>query len=53
MLPPNNPPRSPPQSAPIIPAIGPRPEISPNANAKGKAIIATVMPEKIFSLILS
>ena len=33
--------------APIIPAIGPKFEISPNASDNGKAIIATVIPEII------
>ena len=52
MQPPNNPPIIPPIIAPQRPAIGPNCDISPNARAKGKAIIATVIPDKISALIL-
>ena len=45
--PPKIPPIIPPMIAPIIPAIGPKFEISPKASDNGKAIIATVIPEKI------
>tara|TARA_B100001094_G_scaffold12360_1_gene10935 strand:+ start:424 stop:666 length:243 start_codon:yes stop_codon:yes gene_type:complete len=50
--PPNKPPTIPPAIAPQIPAIGPNFEISPNANAKGNAIIATVIPDRTSALTL-
>ena len=42
----------PPAIAPQTPATGPSCEISPKARAKGNAIIATVIPERISALTL-
>ena len=52
MHPPNRPPIIPPAIAPQIPATGPNWEISPNARANGRAMIATVIPDRISALIL-
>ena len=50
--PPKSPPTIPPAIAPHIPATGPNLEISPNARAKGRAIIPTVIPANTSALIL-
>ena len=50
-LPPPLPPTIPPAIAPQTPAIGPSPDISPNARAIGRAMMATVIPAKTSPLI--
>ena len=45
-VPPNNAAKKPTNMAPYNPALGPRPELTPNANAKGNATIPAVIPPK-------